>query len=244
MGAGGPHTVSAPVGARKGRKVLEFTAATDSPMVAFLGTLALRIDRDSVDLSRLSGGVLSLAIDHDVSRLMGRVVEATVHAGRLDMRAEVSATATATEAMREIEDLTRAGFSPGFLILETEVIGPDHPDYDENEMFQIEVTRWQPYEISSTAIPRNPNARLKGVASMGNVIAMDDVITGAPELVSTSDLIGLSLAAGREVLASGQGSERQRSKLQEFYKLFDAGVSGGLSRDVAARAAKALATGL
>ena len=238
MGAGGLLTVKAPVGARKGRKVLEFTAATDSPMVAFMGTIQLRINRDSVDLSRLESGVMALAVDHDVTRLMGRVVEATVHAGRLDMRAEVGGTPTATNAMSEIDDLVRAGFSPGFLIHETEVIDPDHPDYDENEMFQIEVTRWQPYEISSTAIPRNPNARLRGVASM------NDGIMDAPELVSTSDLTGLSLAAGREVLASGKGSERQRAKLTEFFKVFEAGVERGLSRDAAAQAAKAVATGL
>ena len=238
------HTVSAPVGARKGRTVLDFVAASEYQMAGFMGTIQLRIDRDSVDLSRLESGVMALAVDHDVTRLMGRVVEGTIYDGRLDMRAEISTTPTATNAMSEIDDLVRAGFSPGFLILETEVIGPDHPDYDENEMFQIEVARWQPFEISSTAIPRNPNARLKGIASMGNVIAMDDAITGAPELVSTSDLVGLSLAAARQVLDSGKGSASQRAKLTEFFTLFDAGLERGLSRDVAAQAAKAVATGL
>ena len=58
---------------------------------------------------------------------------------------------------------------------------------------------------------------------------MNDVITGAPELVSTSDLIGMSLAAGREVLASGQGSERQRAKLEEFFKVFAAGQRRALA---------------
>ena len=58
-------------------------------------------------------------------------------------------------------------------------------------------------------------------------------------VVSTSDMTGLSLAAAREVLRSGGGSERQRAKLTEFYKVFDAGLERGLSRDVAAAAAKA-----
>ena len=74
---------------------------------------------------------------------------------------------------------------------------------------------------------------------MSNVIAMDDVITGAPELVTTSDLIGLSLAAGRKALDSGQGSERQRSKLGAFFEAFDSGLARGLTRDAAAAAAKA-----
>ena len=57
--------------------------------------------------------------------------------------------------------------------------------------------------------------------------------------VARGGAIGLSLAAGREVLASGQGSERQRAKLTEFYKVFDAGLERGLSRDVSAAEAKA-----
>ena len=238
MGARGLFTVSTPIGPRKGRTILDFVAADETPMQAFMGTLALRITPDSVDLSRLENGLLSLAIDHDVSQLMGRIFEGTISAGRLDMLAEVSTTPTATNTMAEIDDLTRAGFSPGFLIHETEVIDPDHPGYDESLMFQILVVRWEPYEVSSTSIPRNPNARLRGVASMGNVIAMDDVITGAPEILHREDLIGLSLAAARKVLASGQGSAAQRAKLQEFFKLFDAGLENGLTRDLAAQAAR------
>ena len=236
MGAGGLVTVSAPVGPRKGRTVLDFVAATDAEMDGFMGTIRLQIDADSVDLGRLSGGVMALCVDHNTSALMGRVTEATVYPGRLDMVAEVGDTPTATEAMAEIDDLMRAGFSPGFLIHETEVIDADHPDYDEDQMFQIEVTRWEPYEISSTAIPRNPNARLRGVASMNSNAIMD-----APEILNRDDMIGLSLAAGRKVLASGKGTDAQRSKLTEFFKLYDAGVERGLTRDVAATAAKSVA---
>ena len=172
-------------------------------MVGFMGTLALRIDRDSVDLGRLSSGVMALALDHDSTRLLGRVVEATVYPGQLDMRAEVSTTPTATNAMAEIDDLTRMGFSPGFLIHETETLSEGDRGYDETEMFQIVVTRWEPYEISSSAIPRNPNARLRGVASMSNVIAIDGGIMNAPEILNREDMIGLSLAAARQVLDSG-----------------------------------------
>ena len=161
------------------------------------------------------------------------------------MEAEVSTTPTATEAMREIDDLTRAGFSPGFLIHETETLSEGDRGYDPDQMFQIVVTRWEPYEISSTAIPRSPDARLKGVASMNKSnVAMDDGIMDVPELVSREDVIGLSLAAARKVLASGQGSAAQRAKLREFFTLYDAGVERGLSRDAAAQAAKAVATGL
>ena len=202
-------------------------------MAGFMGTIQLEIDADSVDLSRLSGGVLSLALDHDVSQLVGRITEATIHPGRLDMEAEVGDTPTATNAMAEIDDLMRAGFSPGFLIHEVRILDEDDDSYDPDKYMQVVCTKWEPFEISSTAIPRNRDAKLRGVASMNSAI-MD-----APELVSREDLVGLSLTAARQVLASGQGSAAQRSRLKAFFKLFDAGVSAGLSRDLAATAARA-----
>ena len=143
-GARGLFTVSAPVGPRKGRRVLEFTAATESPMAAFMGTLALRINPDAVNLGRLESGLLSLAIDHDVTRLMGRVTEGTIGSGRLDMLAEISSTATATEAMAEVDDLTRAGFSPGFLIHEVRILDEDDDSYDPDQYMQIVCEKWEP----------------------------------------------------------------------------------------------------
>ena len=232
-GSRGLYTVSAPIGPRKGRKVLEFTAASEYQMAGFMGTIQLRINRDSVDLSRLELGIMSLALDHDSGKLMGRITAATIHPGRLDMEAEISNTPTATNAMAEVDDLMRAGFSPGFLIHETETLSEGDPGYDPDQMFQIVVTRWEPYEISSTAIPRNPNARLRGVASMSNTMFE------APEILHREDMVGLSLAAGREVLRSGGGSERQRAKLEEFFKVFENGLASGLTRDAAAKAAKA-----
>ena len=238
-GARGLYTVSAPVGPRKGRTVLDFTAADETPMVAFMGTIRLDVSPEAVDLRRLELGIMSLAVDHDTTRLMGRVTEGTIHSGRLDMLAEVGDTPTAISAMSEIDDLLRQGFSPGFLIHETETLSEGDRGYDESQMFQIVVTRWEAYEISSTSVPRNPNARLRGVASMSNVIAMDDGIMDAPEILNREDTIGLSLAAGREILASGQGSERQRAKLEEFFRVFEKGLERGLTRDKAATAAKA-----
>ena len=233
MGAGGLYTARAPIAPRKGRRVLEFTAASEYQMPGFMGTIELRINPDSVDLGRLELGIMSLAVDHDVTRLMGRITEATIHPGRLDMEAEVSTTATAKETMAEVDDLTRAGFSPGFLIHESEMLNEDDPGYDADQFIQIVVTRFEIYEVSSTAIPRSKDAVLKGVASMTT-----NTMFEAPELVSTSDKLGLSLAAGREVLRSGSGSESQREKLAEFYRAYENGLENGLTRDVAAAAAK------
>ena len=63
-GSRGLLTVKAPVGARKGRRTLDFVAADETQMQAFMGTIQLRINRDSVDLGRLENGLLSLARIH------------------------------------------------------------------------------------------------------------------------------------------------------------------------------------
>ena len=230
----GLYTVTAPVGPRKGRTVLDFTAATDSPMASFMGTIQLEINREAVDLGRLESGIMALAVDHDTTRLMGRVTEATVGSGRLDMKAEVGDTPLAVSTLAEIDDLMRQGFSPGFIVHQSELVDESDPSYDPDQFLQIIATKWEPFEISSTSIPRNPAARLKGVASMNS-----DSLLQSPELLHREDLVGLSLAAGRQILKSAQGSDRQRAKLTEFYKAFDAGLESGLSRDAAATAAKA-----
>ena len=238
MGAGGLYTAKAPVGPRKGRTILDFVCATDSEMPAFMGTIKLEITADSVDLSRLENGLLSLCVDHDTSALMGRITEGTIYPGRLDMLAEVGDTPTATNAMAEIDDLMRLGFSPGFLIHRVRILDDDDDSYDPDQYMQIVCEKWEPFECSSSAIPRNRDAKLKGVASMNS-----DAIIGAPELVHTSDLVGLSLAAARKALDSSTGSERQRAKLTEFFKVYEKGRERGLARDEAATAAK-LETGI
>ena len=111
-GARGLYTAKAPIAARKGRRILDFTAATETPMVAFMGTIRLDVSPEAVDLRRLELGIMRLAVDHDTTKLMGRITEATIGSGQLDMLAEVGDTPTAISAMSEIDDLLRQGFSP------------------------------------------------------------------------------------------------------------------------------------
>ena len=60
------------------------------------------------------------------------------------------------------------------------------------------------------------------------------------DVVTTSDVIGLSLVAAKKALDSGQGTASQLAKLKQFFALYDAGLENGLSRDKAAQAAKAV----
>ena len=231
----GLYVVESPLGPRKGRIVLNFTAATSATMSAAMGTISLQIDRGSIVWTRLENGLLALAADHDPeARLMGRITSATVRPGDLAMTAEVGQTPIARALYSEIQDGIRTGFSPGFLVHGTEMLDDGDADYDPGYMLQMRVTKWEPYECSATAIPRNPAAILKRRFQMSMTSATR---THEPELVSTDDPLGLSLAAGRVALASGQGSRVQRERLSKFFAAYDDAVLDGKTRDEAARTA-------
>ena len=235
---GASVTVNAPVGPRKGRRVLSFTAASEVDVPAFLGTLRLKCDGDSVDLERVTLGVMSLCVDHIQSLLIGRVTSATIGGGALAMQAEVSESPYARRILAEIDDLVRVGFSPGFIPKKTEALSESDPAYDPDEFAQVVVSSWLPYEVSNCACPRNPNARLRGEASMMNADRNLDPTLTAPPLVNIDDPIGLSLSAGRMALKSRRGSARQRRNLGKFFAAYDDAVARGEGRDSAAQLAK------
>ena len=233
-------TVSAPLPARKGRRVLSFTAATDRSVEAMMGSLRLECGPENIDLERLTLGVLSLAVDHVSSLLIGRILSATIGGGRLDMEAEISDSSYARRILAEIDDGLRIGFSPGFQITEAEPLSESDRDYDPDAFIQVSATRWLPFECSSTPIPRNPLALIKGEASIMsmNGKALDMRTIAPPNLVSIDDPVGLGIAACRMALQSGKGSPRQRENLSTMLDAYDAAIAKGEAPEVAATLAK------
>ena len=134
------------------------------------------------------------------------------------------------KTLEEIRVGARRGVSPGFIINKVEA----------DDEFNLIVESSEIYELSVVGAPRNRGARVLGMeASMG--MSMDSIGNASPELVSLDDPVGLALVAGRKALDSGRLSDSKRAKLQEFYRLYDAGLENGLTRDKAAQAAKLVA---
>ena len=215
-------------------------------MPAMFGTVRLRCEVGSVDLSRVESGLMALAVDHDVTRLAGRVISATITPGKLDMVAEIGNTPTAKQALAEMREYMRRGFSPGFVISAAEPLPADDPAFDK-DLMQTVITDFMPYEASTTAIPRSGRALLRGIASMEGIMdgsmegrPMTTQTTGldAPEIVHFDDPVGLSISAGRAALRSGKGSKLQRKRLGEFFRVFDDERAAGRSQDEAAALAK------
>ena len=206
-----------------------------------MGSIKLSCTPESVQLDRLSRGLLALAIDHDVTRLMGRIVSATVGGGRVEMIAEVGDTPTALRALDESDQGMRRGFSPGFLINSTAPLPKEDPDYDSKAFAQVLITSWEAYEVSSSAIPRSIDAVLTASMNDGGMMNTNGSGTAgmeAPALVSIDNMVELGVVTLRMALNSGQGTEEQRVKMTLFFETYDALVGRGEAEEVAAEAAK------
>lgn len=227
---GSTATVTSPVPARKGRDTISFVCATEEWVSGFLGPIRLRCGPENVDLRRLELGNLSLITDHDSTKPIGRVVQAHVGGGQVHMVAEIGRSPRALAAHEDIVDGVRGGFSPAFLVSSYKVLTRDDDDYDEDKLMQVDVRRWEIFEASSTVQPKNPYARLKGAAAMTTPTKI--------ESIHDHDMMALSLAAGRQVLASDTGSKRQRVVLANFFRTFDDERAAGRSQDEAAQTAR------
>ena len=208
---------------------LTLAVASEEPMPGLFGDLVLHCAPEAHDMRRLELGTMSLLRQHSDDDPVGRVlslrhVQDRTGAWSIFGEAEIADIPLGKATLAELRTGARLGVSPAFLIREI--------DFDDDFVMQIKQS--EIYECSLVTGPRFYGARVLNMEA-----SMSTTNGKVHNVVSTSDLIGLSLAAGREVLRSGGGSERQRAKLTEFYKVFDAGLERGLSRDVAAAAAKA-----
>ena len=187
-------------------------------------------------MRRLSLGTMSLLRQHSDDDPVGRVlslqhVQDRTGAWSIFGEAEIADIPLGAATLAEVRAGARLGVSPAFVMQEI--------DFDDD--FNMRITQSEVYECSLVTGPRFYGARVLGTnmeeASMS--MSMNGDMKGVGDVVTTSDVIGLSLVAAKKALDSGQGSASQRAKLQQFFKLFDAGVSAGLSRDLAATAARA-----
>ena len=230
-----PRSARAQVAGGKGggAKVLatySLKVATEAALPSFLGSISLRCQPGAVDLARVVAGLCGFAIDHDASAMVGRITSASLSNGELRAVAQVVDLPRSHTYLRELRAGLRSGISPGFLIHtveRSERKGAGEWDFD--------VTRWEPYEISSTPVPRNAEAKIVGEFGMNSTQYQ------APALVTTSDPDALATQCARVAVRDGRGSPAQQAKLSAFLSTYDALVAQGQHRDAAAQAAAASA---
>ena len=136
---------------------LRLRVATERTLDGFLGKITLRCGPKNVDLERIEKRMTVFAIDHDPANAIGRIVGAECKSGELYALAEVVDVPKSHGYLREIRAGLRDGVSPGFIIQKVEPSSKRDPKAGQ---YDLDVTAWQPYEVSSTPIPRNVDARI------------------------------------------------------------------------------------
>ena len=121
-------------------------------MPGLFGSIRLKCTLESVDLARLKAGLIAFLADHNSEKIIGKVVSMAVEGGSVYAIADVYDFQRSHEIVKEIRSAARNGVSPGFIPKKYE----KDPDGDGAMPYMI--TAWQPYEVSSTAIPRGLSA--------------------------------------------------------------------------------------
>ena len=217
---------------------LTLAVASEEPMPGIFGDLVLHCAPEAHNMRRLSLGTMSLLRQHSDDDPVGRVlslqhVQDRTGAWSIFGEAEIADIPLGKATLAEVRTGAKLGVSPAFVMQEI--------DFDDD--FNMQIKQSEVYECSLVTGPRFYGARVLGTnmeeASMN--MNMNGDMKGVGDVVTTSDVIGLSLVAAKKALDSGMGSASQRAKLQEFFTLYDAGLERGLTRDAAAQAAKVVA---
>ena len=172
-------------------------ASDETVMPGLFGSLRLSHKRGAIILDRVkSAAGMPLLADHDPSLPIGRIRRARIEGRTLYQEAEIIKSPRNRPFIAELRRGLRDGLSPGFIIHEAEV------EESENGGFSLDttVTLWEPYETSSTAVPRNPNAAV--IAGLDGMDEDDDEDAGADDDEDDSDKHSMPDAAALAAMAA------------------------------------------
>jgi hypothetical protein len=147
----------------------------------FYGTEILRIDRASVDLSRVEAGSAPLLDSHSqasIDAVLGRIDSAWIKGGQLYGKVIFSQTVAGRQAEGMVSRGELKGISAGYSVSKWEisdadgnVLDPDSsPRWDENLVFTA--TRWQLLEASLVGVPADAASAVRsfGGAATGDLV--------------------------------------------------------------------------
>jgi phage head maturation protease len=148
----------------------------------FYGTEILRIDRASVDLSRVEAGSAPLLDSHSqasIDAVLGRIDSAWIKSGQLYGKVIFSQTAAGRQAEGMVARGELKGISAGYSVSKWEisdadgnVLDPDSsPRWDEDSL-TFTATRWQLLEASLVGVPADAASAVRsfGGAAIGDLV--------------------------------------------------------------------------
>ena len=229
----------AKTGRRKASDVLQrynLRVSDETQLHGMFGTIRLMHGPENIDLSRIDSGLCGFCIDHDPSAVMGRIESPRLDRKALMAIGVVMDLPRSHDALRELRLGLRHGISPGFMVHDAE-----SEESSNHRTLDLKVTRWEPYEVSSTTVPRNARARIMGEAGMRVPI---EKLTTRP-LVNTSDYAddraNLSAECLRAALSAGAVPEAKRETIETLIGAYDDALSDGDNNATAAQKAAATA---
>ena len=141
---------------------VDMVVSSETEMPGFFGPLVLSHKRGAVNLRRVSSrSRMAFLADHDGTRPIGKILKVTLRDRRLEAVAELVSTPRSDPYLAEIDGGLRWGISPGFIVVEAELV-----EMDNGEIMTL-ITAWEPYECSSTPVPRNPDAGIISITDKG-----------------------------------------------------------------------------
>ena len=164
----------------------------------------LRVDAESVDLSRLNSGIAPLLDTHDMydtSTVRGVVVgdSARIEGGGLIVTVVLSDADGDADFARKVETGILRGVSMGYLTLAQEV--------DDSGPVQIRTaTRWQPYEVSIVPVGADPLAQTRGIVQ--NPLVLAPAIPANPQrsVMNPEELAALNAENQRKIEAAADAA--------------------------------------
>ena len=224
-----PRTLAQDTGKSKGVLArLDLLISNERMLPGMFGAVRLMHARENVDLSRINAGLCGFCCDHDATAILGIIERPRIERREFRAVGKMVDIALAKDKLREIKLGLRRGISPGFLVHAVEP--SKHPEADTRG-YDVDVILWEPYEVSTTGIPRNADARITGVFSM------DTTAYRSPPLLSTSDPSALHAEALRMALDDGQFSGSRADVVTRLLGHYDAARADGKTSDEAAQIA-------
>lgn len=202
---------------------LNLAVADETWLPSIFGKVRLNCQPESVNTTRITRGQCVMALDHEPERMVG-FIEATspaFHSRAFSVVARVMDVPRSREFLREARLGMRRGISPGFLIHRTKLTRT-------KSGFDTDVLDWEPYEISSTPIPRNSASRIVSEMSMGRFDA------SFPAIVAGDDPDRVFLQAARLSIREGNAP----AEIEAAVSAYDKARTDGQSHDAALQRAR------
>lgn len=190
------HAAQIDIRRAEGKRVaLSFPASSETPVERSFGTEVLSHTAGAVRMERLERGAVPLLFNHDWADPVGMITAARLRNKRLEVDAELFATARAAEVAAMVEGGLR-NVSIGYELEEV--------TEDARNRGTWVATRWAPLEISIVTVPADPSvgigrsddAQTKAVRMVRAAAdpAATAAFTGEPTMAETQSAAGNAAA--------------------------------------------------